>query len=243
VLFGVASCTFDLDAVVTGDPTRSNVTLDGAPLTYGEGWALEMNKYQVTLQGSACDTYRSAPDHVVSIEFLCDEMGMPVFQTEMQANGFDTAVLIHHALVDGGASMYLQTALIGPLAGPATNASALVGMAGNSFVLQDAYFAMSHYSHFTDPGWVRVASNSATEGLLTSAWLAPARDALSVIFINTSAAPLSVALKLGRERVRSARLTLSAFDGAERMSDLGEWAIGSNFSLPARAVATVLVQE
>jgi hypothetical protein len=78
VLFGVASCTFDLDAVVTGDPTRSNVTLDGAPLTYGEGWALEMNKYQVTLQGSACDTYRSAPDHVVSIEFLCDEMGMPV---------------------------------------------------------------------------------------------------------------------------------------------------------------------
>lgn len=81
VLFGVASCTFDLDAVVTGDPTRSSVTLDGAPLTYGDtasGWTLEMNKYQVTLQGSACDTYRSGEGHDVSIEFLCDEMGTPV---------------------------------------------------------------------------------------------------------------------------------------------------------------------
>jgi len=81
LLFGVASCTFDLDAIVTGDPTRSNVTLDGAPLTYGDtagGWTLEANKYQVTLQGTACETYRSGEGHDVSIEFKCDEMGMPV---------------------------------------------------------------------------------------------------------------------------------------------------------------------
>jgi hypothetical protein len=56
LLFGVASCTFDLDAVVTGDPRRSSVTLDG----------------------SACEKYRSGDGHDVSIQFLCDEMGMPV---------------------------------------------------------------------------------------------------------------------------------------------------------------------
>jgi len=81
VLFGVASCTFDLDAVVTGDPTRSTVTLDGAPLAYDDmtgGWTLEMNKYQVTLQGAACETYRSGAGHDVSIQFLCDEKGEPV---------------------------------------------------------------------------------------------------------------------------------------------------------------------
>lgn len=81
VLFGVASCTFDLDAVVTGDPTRSSVTLDGAPLAYGDtanGWTLEMNKYQVTLQGAACDTFRAGAGHDVSIQFLCDEKGEPV---------------------------------------------------------------------------------------------------------------------------------------------------------------------
>jgi hypothetical protein len=81
LLFGVASCTFDLDAVVTGDPRRSNVTLDGDALGFGDtagGWTLEDNKYQVTLQGSACEKYRSGDGHDVSIQFLCDEMGMPV---------------------------------------------------------------------------------------------------------------------------------------------------------------------
>lgn len=178
-----------------------------------------------------------------SVAQLHDDMGVPVFQTEMQANGFDTAVLIHHALVDGGASMYLQTALVGPLSGPATNPTALVGMEGDAFVLQGPYFAMSHYSRFTEPGWVRVASTTATEGLLTSAWLAPDHSALSVIFTNTTAAPLSVALKLGNESVRSARLTLSAFDGTERMSDLGEWTPSTSIALPPRSVATVLVEE
>lgn len=174
---------------------------------------------------------------------LHDDMGMPVFQTEMQANGFDTAVLMHHALVDGGASMYLQTALIGPLSGPATNPTALVGMDGDAFVLQGPYFAMSHYSHFTDPGWVRVSANTAAQGLLTSAWLSPDHAALSVILTNTTAAPLSVALDLGGEKVRSARLTLSAFDGPERMSDVGEWAPGSSIALPAHSVATLLIEE
>jgi hypothetical protein len=139
--------------------------------------------------------------------------------------------------------MYLQTALVGPLSGPATNPTALVGMEGDSFVLQGPYFAMSHYSVFTEPGWVRVASTSATEGLLTSAWLAPDHGALSVIFTNTTAAPLSVALKLGNENVRSARLTLSAFDSSERMSDLGEWTPGTTITLPPRSIATVLVLE
>jgi len=174
---------------------------------------------------------------------LHDAMGMPVFQTEMQANGFDTAVLMHHALVDGGASMYLQTALVGPRSGPATNPTALVGMDGDEFVLQGPYFAMSHYSRFTDPGWVRVAASTAQEGLLTSAWLSPDHLSLAVVLTNTTATPLTIALSLGSERVRSARLTLSAFDGAERMSDRGDWAPGRSISLPPHAVATVLVEE
>jgi O-glycosyl hydrolase len=174
---------------------------------------------------------------------LQDGMGIPLFQTEMQAGGFDTAVLMHHALVDGSAAMYLQTALVGPLSGPVTNPSALVGMDGDGFVLQDAYFAMSHYSRFTDPAWVRVAANTSTEGLLTSAWLAPERDALSVVFINTTATPLVVELDLGSQPLRAARLIRSSFAGAERSSELGAWTLGSNIALPPHAVATLVVEE
>lgn len=182
-------------------------------------------------------------DGLRTVAQLQDDMGVPVFQTEMQANGFDTAVLMHHALVDGGASMYLQTALVGPLSGPATNSTALVGMDGDTFVLQGPYFAMGQYARFTDPGWVRVQASTTTEGLLTSAWLAPDHAALSVVFTNNTAAPLVVAVNLGSKSVRSARLTLSAFDGAERMSDLGEWTPGSNISLPAHSIATLVVEE
>jgi hypothetical protein len=77
----VASCTFDLDAIVTGNPTHSLITLNGNPLTYNDtaaGWTLADNKYQVILNGSACDTYRAGDTNVVSIQFLCDEMGKPV---------------------------------------------------------------------------------------------------------------------------------------------------------------------
>jgi hypothetical protein len=74
------SCTFDLDAIVTGNAANSSITLDGTELKLGDpnGWALEDNKYQVTLEGSACDTYRSGANHDVSVTFFCDEMGNPV---------------------------------------------------------------------------------------------------------------------------------------------------------------------
>jgi O-glycosyl hydrolase len=190
------------------------------------------------------DTDPSAPDVAAlrGLAELQDGMGVPLFQTEMQANGFDTAVLIHHALVDGRASMYLQTALIGPLSGPATNPSALVGMDDEGFVLQDAYFAMSHYSRFTDPAWIRVAASTSTEGLLSSAWLAPEQDALSVVLINTTAAPLIVALDLGSHPLQKARWIRSSFAGAERASELGVWTPGSDITLPAHAVATLVVE-
>jgi hypothetical protein len=80
LLNSAASCTFDLDAIVTGNAALGNVTLDGNALTYGDtatGWALEDNKYQVTLQGSACETYRSGEGHHVAVSFPCD-MGKPI---------------------------------------------------------------------------------------------------------------------------------------------------------------------
>jgi hypothetical protein len=86
LLSDVASCTFDMNAYVTGDPTNSLVQLNGSPLAYGDtaaGWILEPNKYQVTLQGSACETFKSASqggaEVNVNIVFYCDpETGEPI---------------------------------------------------------------------------------------------------------------------------------------------------------------------
>jgi len=79
LLSDVASCTFDMDAIVTGNPNNSLVELDGTALTYGDtagGWVLEPNNYQVTLQGTACEAFKAASSTpagaTVSIVFYCD---------------------------------------------------------------------------------------------------------------------------------------------------------------------------
>ncbi len=80
VLSGVQTCTFDLSANVTGNPALANVTLDGNPLTYGDmaaGWVLEDNKHQVTLEGTACDSFRASPGSKFHASFPCD-MGKPI---------------------------------------------------------------------------------------------------------------------------------------------------------------------
>src|SRR5207244_12524016 len=166
-----------------------------------------------------------------------------LFQTEMQADGFGTALLIHHALTEEGASMYLQAALVGPLSGPAVNPSALIGLTGEQLVLQDPYFAMSHFSRFTDPGWSRVATSGSTPGLLASAWLSPDHAALTIVLINAATETLVVALDLGAEHVSRVHLWRTVFAGSERFADLGATPALSAITLPPRSIVTVAIEE
>lgn len=174
---------------------------------------------------------------------LGSDLRVPLFQTEMQADGFGTALLIHHALVEGGASMYLQTALVAPRLGPAANPSALIGLEGGELLLQDPYFAMRHFSRFTDPGWVRLSTATTTPGLLASAWSSPARDSLTVVLINAATGTLEVELDLGARLGTVTELRRTVFDGAERFADLGAWSVGSSISLPPRSLATIVIDE
>ena len=79
LLNNAVSCTVDMDAIVTGDPTLGVVELAGQRLTYGDpnGWMLESNSYSVTLQGTACTTFKAGGQNL-SIEFPCDPSGNPI---------------------------------------------------------------------------------------------------------------------------------------------------------------------
>jgi hypothetical protein len=77
----VVSCTLDMDAIVTGNPTLGVVTVNGAavPINDPNGWILEPNNYQVTLQGTACETFKTVENSEVNVEFPCDpETGEPI---------------------------------------------------------------------------------------------------------------------------------------------------------------------
>jgi hypothetical protein len=77
LLTSVISCTVEMDAIVTGDPAQGTVKVGGTPVGYNDadGWVLDMTtKYNVTLQGAACETFKSGAE--LNIEFPCDPVTM-----------------------------------------------------------------------------------------------------------------------------------------------------------------------
>jgi hypothetical protein len=79
LLSDVISCTVEMDAKVTGNPALGTVTVGGTPVNYSDpdGWTLDMTTlYTVTLQGAACETFKSGA--VLNIEFPCDPSGNPI---------------------------------------------------------------------------------------------------------------------------------------------------------------------
>jgi hypothetical protein len=73
LLNSVLSCTFDMNATVTGNPALGSVAVGATPAPYNDanGWRLEDNKFQVTLQGSACTAFKAGGTEL-HISFPCD---------------------------------------------------------------------------------------------------------------------------------------------------------------------------
>ena len=73
LLNSVASCTFEMNALVTGEPSLGTVTVGGTAAAYGDanGWKLEDNHFSVTLVGSACSSFQQG-DKALSIHFPCE---------------------------------------------------------------------------------------------------------------------------------------------------------------------------
>jgi len=165
-----------------------------------------------------------------------------VFVTEMQADGFGTAVMIHYATVVEGASAYLQAALTGSASGPLANTLALVGINATDFAVQDPYYAMQHFAQHTDPGWTRVEATAAANGLLVSAWLSPSGQDLTLVLLNAGSAEVNARLKLPGVWQTSS-VTRSVFSGVERSTNLGALSAQAVVRLPPAAVMTIALSR
>ncbi len=181
-------------------------------------------------------------DALAAMGKLVSQYGRPVFVTEMQADGFGTALLIHYATVVEGASAYLQAALTGPVSGPLTNTQALVGIDAGTFKLQDPYYAMQHFAAHTDPGWTRVDAIAAGSGLLASAWVSPSGQDLTLVLINTRVVELSAQLKLPGDWLTS-DVTRTVFSGVERSTELGALSTQGVIRMPPESVVTVALSR
>jgi hypothetical protein len=78
LLSDAISCTVDMDAQVTGDASLGVVQVGSTMETYNDpnGWTLESNATSVTLNGTACTSFKSGQD--LHITFPCDPSGNPI---------------------------------------------------------------------------------------------------------------------------------------------------------------------
>ena len=183
------------------------------------------------------------PSSLQALQDLGQQRGLPLFQTEMQADGFGTALLLHDTLVLEGAAVYIQTSLIGPAASPGLDPTALITLGATDFTIEAPYHAMRHYAAFTNPGWVRVEAASSTPELLASAWLSPEADAVTVVMINTGRNPITTQLDAGGVSAGKSRVVRTVFDGVERSVELGSLSSERIVQIPGRSIVTVALNQ
>ncbi|MGA2679149.1 MAG: carbohydrate binding domain-containing protein [Sedimentisphaerales bacterium] len=114
--------------------------------------------------------------------------GKPLLQTEFSrggltdqwANAMNLAILMHNALTVEEVSAYLYWELFW------VSPSGLVSVSTTGYTINPVYYAMMHYSKFTDPGWQRVDANSDSSNLRISAYKDPCEPNAAIVIINTS---------------------------------------------------------
>jgi glucuronoarabinoxylan endo-1,4-beta-xylanase len=169
----------------------------------------------------------------------------PLFQTEFQTDedqgiegGFETAVLIHHTLVEEGATAFLYWDLVWGKMG-----HGLVSIDGARVSVRDQYYSLRHYARFTDPGDVRIGATTDLADVRTSAFASPDGRRIAVVLLNTGAHPVDVRIDPGGFAAAGSTTYRTTYrpGHSEVWQDLGDTAIRSTVPLPSRSIATVVL--
>jgi glucuronoarabinoxylan endo-1,4-beta-xylanase len=174
---------------------------------------------------------------------LAEQNQRPLFQSEMGADALTTAVLMHAALAIEGAVLYLQTDFVGSVYRIEPDRTTLVNLTDDDFVIEALYHVMLHYSAHVEPGWVRVAASSDTDGLLASAWVSPGGDAVTVVLTNPELTETVVRIDAGADAPTASTVTRTVLGGRERSAELGPLPPEGIVRLPGHSLVTVTIQR
>jgi len=163
--------------------------------------------------------------------------GLPTFMTEYSPNAptmFDTAWLINNALTVENVSAYIYWELIWSNATPPTG---LVSITGQSYTINDLFYALKHFARWTDPGWVRVDAKSSISAVRTSAFVSPDGTSLTLVLLNAGGKDHMVAVSPGAFPFGSLAIYRSS-GASERTASVAPESDGSIF-LPSRSIVTL----
>ncbi len=174
------------------------------------------------------------------LQSLADTVSQPSIQSEMQANAIDTAVLAQLALTVAGSSAYLQLGFVS--AELNEDSTHLIGTDDTTFEKLPTYHALAHFARSTAPGWVRVEATIEASQVLSSAWISPDEDALTIILVNPDTEAVNIDLSLegnAAALLQGASVVRTVFDGVERSSDLGVLSTSQLVRLPGQSILTI----
>ncbi len=185
-----------------------------------------------------------ALDQLERLRALGERGGKPVIQSEMDARGLDAAILTHYTLTVANAAAYLQQGFVNATLDEAS--SVPIGALDGTIVKLPTYHALSHFALRTDPGWRRVDALMDSSDVLSSAWLSPNEEALTIVLINPGDSTVAVEVAAPAPfdaRLNEARVSRTVFDGTERSAELGTLPRNRVVRLPGQGIVTIAIGD
>lgn len=163
----------------------------------------------------------------------------PLLQTEFSKGGpftwtdaMNLAKLIHNAMTVEEASAYLYWDLFWG------SPSGLVTVTNTSYTINSVYYAMMHYSRFTDPNWQRVDANSTSSDLRISAYKDPFEPNAAIVIINTSTTTdMNLTLAWNGFTPQNSGIYQSTSDA--NFAYIGTFSTSTPISIPKQSITTI----
>ena len=151
-------------------------------------------------------------------------------------DAMNLAKLIYNSLTVENAAVYLYWELFWP------SPNGLVSVSTTSYSINPVYYAMKHYSKFTDPNWQRVETNTSSSNLRISAFIDPNNQQLSVIIINTaSAADINLNLAFTGFSIVSGSIWRSS--PSQNCVLIGSFNPADTLTVPANSITTLALSS
>ncbi len=166
---------------------------------------------------------------------------LPLFQSEMHAEPFTTALLMHAALAVEGAAVYVDNGFIASASATESDPGAIISLSEDDFAIGDNYHVMRHYSAHVGQGWARVAAYSDDDELLASAWASPEPGVVVVVLTNTGASERIVRLDSSLGVPNGTEVIRTVLPGIERSAPLGILSPEGVVTVPGQSIATVRI--
>ena len=195
--------------------------------------------YSHHLYDGSADTPDGFISKMATLKAAIGGDGKPLLQTEFSKGGpfvwtdaMNLAILMHNALTVEEVSAYLYWELFW------VSPSGLVSVSTTGYTINPVYYAMMHYSRFTDPNWQRVDANSTSSDLRISAYKDPCEPNAAIVIINTSTTTdANLMLSLNGFNPGNSEIYQSKSDA--NFAYIGTFSTSTNVLLPKQSITTI----